>query len=75
MITGAHSIPYSKDAEADRAFLRDVLKAMGPIRTAHYSMLGARCMEPPCMAAAAQVALLALVAALYSRSRMLALRP
>jgi hypothetical protein len=26
MITGAHSIIYSKDAEADRAFLRDVLK-------------------------------------------------
>lgn len=26
MITGAHSILYSKDAEADRAFLRDVLK-------------------------------------------------
>ena len=25
-ITGAHSILYSKDAEADRAFLRDVLK-------------------------------------------------
>ncbi len=25
MITGAHSIIYSKDAEADRAFLRDVL--------------------------------------------------
>jgi len=26
MIIGAHSIIYSKDAEADRAFLRDVLK-------------------------------------------------
>src|SRR5205823_1534033 len=26
MITGAHSIIYSKDAEADRVFLRDVLK-------------------------------------------------
>jgi len=26
MINGAHSIIYSKDAEADRAFLRDVLK-------------------------------------------------
>jgi hypothetical protein len=26
MITGAHSIIYSKDAEADRRFLRDVLK-------------------------------------------------
>jgi hypothetical protein len=26
MITGAHSILYSKDPEADRAFLRDVLK-------------------------------------------------
>ena len=26
MITGAHSIIYSKDPEADRAFLRDVLK-------------------------------------------------
>jgi hypothetical protein len=26
MITGAHSIIYSKDAEADRHFLRDVLK-------------------------------------------------
>ena len=26
MITGAHSIIYSKDAEADREFLRDVLK-------------------------------------------------
>jgi hypothetical protein len=26
MITGAHSIIYSKDAEADRKFLRDVLK-------------------------------------------------
>ena len=26
MITGAHSIIYSKDAEADRAFFRDVLK-------------------------------------------------
>jgi catechol 2,3-dioxygenase-like lactoylglutathione lyase family enzyme len=26
MITGAHSIIYSKDADADRAFLRDVLK-------------------------------------------------
>ncbi len=25
MIIGAHSIIYSKDAEADRAFLRDVL--------------------------------------------------
>ena len=25
MITGAHSIIYSKDAEADRAFLRDIL--------------------------------------------------
>lgn len=25
MITGAHSVIYSKDAEADRAFLRDVL--------------------------------------------------
>ena len=25
MITGAHSILYSKDSEADRAFLRDVL--------------------------------------------------
>ena len=25
-ITGAHAIIYSKDAEADRAFLRDVLK-------------------------------------------------
>jgi len=27
MITGAHSVIYSADAEADRAFLRDVLKA------------------------------------------------
>ena len=26
MITGSHSIIYSKDADADRAFLRDVLK-------------------------------------------------
>lgn len=26
MIIGAHSIIYSKDSEADRAFLRDVLK-------------------------------------------------
>jgi hypothetical protein len=26
MITGAHSIIYSTDAEADRLFLRDVLK-------------------------------------------------
>ncbi|MGH8212187.1 MAG: VOC family protein [Rhodanobacteraceae bacterium] len=26
MITAAHTILYSKDAEADRAFLRDVLK-------------------------------------------------
>jgi len=26
MIIGAHSIIYSKDAEADRAFLREVLK-------------------------------------------------
>jgi len=26
MIIGAHAIIYSKDAEADRAFLRDVLK-------------------------------------------------
>lgn len=26
MIIGSHSIIYSKDAEADRAFLRDVLK-------------------------------------------------
>ncbi len=26
MINGAHVIIYSKDAEADRAFLRDVLK-------------------------------------------------
>lgn len=26
MITGAHSIIYSKDAEADKAFFRDVLK-------------------------------------------------
>jgi hypothetical protein len=26
MITGAHSIIYSKNPEADRAFLRDVLK-------------------------------------------------
>jgi hypothetical protein len=26
MLTGAHSIIYSSDAEADRAFLRDVLK-------------------------------------------------
>src|SRR5688572_10566010 len=26
MITGAHSIIYSRDAEADRAFLRDVLQ-------------------------------------------------
>ena len=26
MIVGAHSIIYSTDAEADRAFLRDVLK-------------------------------------------------
>ncbi len=26
MITGAHSIIYSTDAEADRAFLRDVLQ-------------------------------------------------
>jgi hypothetical protein len=26
MITGAHSIIYSTDAEADREFLRDVLK-------------------------------------------------
>jgi len=26
MITGAHIIIYSKDAEADRAFFRDVLK-------------------------------------------------
>ena len=26
MITGAHSIIYSKDAEADRVFLRDALK-------------------------------------------------
>jgi hypothetical protein len=26
MITGAHSIIYSRNPEADRAFLRDVLK-------------------------------------------------
>ena len=26
MITGAHSIIYSKDSDADRAFLRDVLQ-------------------------------------------------
>ena len=26
MLTGAHAIIYSSDAEADRAFLRDVLK-------------------------------------------------
>ena len=26
MLTGAHAIIYSTDAEADRAFLRDVLK-------------------------------------------------
>ena len=26
MIIGSHSVIYSKDAEADRAFLRDVLK-------------------------------------------------
>jgi hypothetical protein len=26
MITGAHAIVYSEDAEADRAFFRDVLK-------------------------------------------------
>lgn len=26
MITGAHTLIYSKDAEADRAFFRDVLK-------------------------------------------------
>jgi len=26
MITGAHSVLYSKDPEADRAFFRDVLK-------------------------------------------------
>jgi len=26
MINGAHIVLYSKDAEADRAFLRDVLK-------------------------------------------------
>ena len=26
MITGAHSIIYSKKPEADRAFMRDVLK-------------------------------------------------
>jgi hypothetical protein len=25
MISGTHVIPYSKDAEADRAFFRDVL--------------------------------------------------
>ena len=29
MITGAHSIIYSTDAEADRAFLRDVLGLSG----------------------------------------------
>ena len=29
MLTGAHSIIYSTDAEADRAFLRDVLKLPG----------------------------------------------
>ena len=29
MISGAHSIIYSKDPEADRAFLRDVLKLPG----------------------------------------------
>ena len=29
MINGAHAIIYSKDAEADRAFLRDVLKFPG----------------------------------------------
>ncbi len=29
MIIGAHSILYSRDAEADRAFLRDVLKLRG----------------------------------------------
>ena len=29
MITGAHSIIYSTDAEADRAFLRDVLGLKG----------------------------------------------
>jgi catechol 2,3-dioxygenase-like lactoylglutathione lyase family enzyme len=29
MITGAHTILYSKDADADRAFLRDVLGLTG----------------------------------------------
>jgi hypothetical protein len=29
MITGAHAIIYSKDADADRAFLRDVLELDG----------------------------------------------
>jgi catechol 2,3-dioxygenase-like lactoylglutathione lyase family enzyme len=29
VITGAHSIIYSKDADADRAFLRDVLNLHG----------------------------------------------
>ena len=29
MLTGAHSIIYSSDAEADRAFLRDVLGLKG----------------------------------------------
>ncbi|MCA1818663.1 MAG: hypothetical protein LC620_01200 [Halobacteriales archaeon] len=29
MITGAHAIVYSKDADADRAFLRDVLGLKG----------------------------------------------
>ena len=29
MISGAHAVIYSRDAEADRAFLRDVLRLMG----------------------------------------------
>jgi hypothetical protein len=34
MITGAHSIIYSRDPEADRAFLRDILK-LGYVDVGH----------------------------------------
>ncbi len=41
MITGAHSIIYSTDAEADRKFLRDVLPvaAASPALCCKFSMM------------------------------------
>jgi hypothetical protein len=38
MITGAHSIIYSANAEADRAFLRDVLK-LSHVDVGHGSLI------------------------------------